>query len=66
MGEGFYKAEQGALLYAPNRVENLLYLLLVEDHVSYTYPVDGWYYFSSEEEATTYFGDLIDPATTEA
>ena len=60
MKTGFYKVELGNLLYAPNFVQNKEYYLLVEDNTSYSYPVDGWYYFTSEEEAIEFFGDQLE------
>jgi hypothetical protein len=57
---GFYKAEGGQLIHAPNKVENLNYVLIVNDYLSYNYPIDGWYYFSSKEEAIEFFGDQLE------
>jgi len=48
---GFYKEENGELLYGPNFVLNKNYELRKETHDQHTYPVDGWYWFDSEEEA---------------
>jgi hypothetical protein len=56
---GFYKVSEGNLLHAPNRLESSSYVMEVADHASYTYPVDGWYYFESEELAREFFGDAI-------
>ena len=52
---GFYKLD-GELLYAPNYVLNADYELYRNQHESYTYPVDGWYWFDSELEAREFFG----------
>lgn len=52
---GFYKLD-GVLLYAPNAVYNADYVLYAADHESYTYPVDGWYWFDTEAEARAFFG----------
>jgi len=52
---GFYKLD-GELLYAPNYVLNANYELYRYQHESYTYPVDGWYWFDSELEAREFFG----------
>lgn len=51
--QGFYKNENGALLYGPNYVLNASYELFKENKEQYVYPVDGWYWFDSEEEART-------------
>ena len=50
---GFYKWDEVAeiLLFGPNFVLNANYELRAESHDQYTYPVDGWYWFDSEEEA---------------
>ena len=48
---GFYKEENGELLYGPNFVLNKNYELRKETHDQHTYPVDGWSWFDSEAEA---------------
>jgi hypothetical protein len=50
---GFYKNDNGELLYGPNFVLNKDYELRAENKDQYTYPVDGWSWFESEEEATS-------------
>lgn len=50
---GFYKEENGELVYGPNFVLNKNFELYKETRDQYTYPVDGWYWFDSEEEALT-------------
>ena len=57
---GFYKLD-GELLYAPNYVLNANYELYKDQHESYTYPVDGWYWFDSELEAREFFNFPIEP-----
>ena len=54
MNPGFYKLD-GDLLYGPNFVLNADYELRKETKDEHTYPIDGWYWFDSEEEARTYF-----------
>lgn len=51
---GFYKLD-GELLYGPNFVLNASYELRKETKDQYSYPVDGWYWFNSEEEARLAF-----------
>jgi hypothetical protein len=51
---GFYKLD-GELLYGQNFVLNANYEMYKETHNDYTYPVDGWYWFASEEEARVFF-----------
>jgi hypothetical protein len=48
---GFYKEENGDLIFGPNFVLNKNYELRKETHEQHTYPVDGWYWFDSETEA---------------
>ena len=51
---GFYKLD-GELLYAPNFVLNKDFELRIEFKDTYEYPVEGWSYFESKEEAKTAF-----------
>lgn len=53
---GFYKNENGQLLYAPNGVISTEYNLEREYKDTYKYPVDGWYWFISEVDAYTFLG----------
>ena len=48
---GFYKNDNGTLLFGPNFVLNANYELRRETHEQHTYPVDGWFWFDSEKEA---------------
>lgn len=57
---GFYKLEESQLLlYAPNTVMfpiSIDHLSLERnEHENYTYPVHGWYWFDTEEEARIFF-----------
>lgn len=56
---GFYKLD-GDLLFAYYSVYSADYELLRENHDTYSYPVDGWYWFDSEEEAKVFF-NLSEP-----
>lgn len=49
--QGFYKNENGILLYSSTTVESATYLLIADNHKEYAYPIDGWYWFYNEEEA---------------
>ena len=51
---GFYKLDAD-LLYGPNFVLNANYELRRETHDQHTYPIDGWSWFDSEEEARLFF-----------
>jgi hypothetical protein len=48
---GFYKREGETLHYAPNYVINKDFELHRETKDQHTYPVDGWSWFDSEEQA---------------
>ena len=47
---GFYKwdEEQQEWLYGPNRITNVNYILERELKDTYTYPVDGWYWYDEQ------------------
>lgn len=51
MTAGFYKKQDGQLLYGSHTVEGNGYVLLAQDKDQYEYPIDGWIWFESEEEA---------------
>jgi hypothetical protein len=56
---GFYKREEEAttLLFAPNAVympDNIS--LLAEQKTEYQYPVNGWSWFDTKEQAYAYYG----------
>ena len=48
---GFYKNDNGALLHGPNYVLNASYELRRENRDQHTYPVGGWFWFDTEQEA---------------
>lgn len=52
---GFYKLD-GELLFGPNFVLKQNYELYRETYAAYTYPVDGWYWFDTGEQAKLFFG----------
>lgn len=56
---GFYKNEDGQLLYGPTTVQLPIschhHGLNRAQHDSYTYPVEGWYWFDTENEARAFF-----------
>lgn len=56
---GFYKLD-GELLYGPNFVLNANYELHRENKDNYQYPIDGWYWCNSKEEAASFF-NYIEP-----
>lgn len=53
---GFYKLDESEdILYASYAVYNKDYTLLKDQKDSFTYPVDGWYWFNTREEAENHF-----------
>lgn len=52
---GFYKLENDDLLYAQNFVESFDYQLNRESRNDYIYPIHGWNWFDSEQEAKTFY-----------
>ena len=56
MKEGFYKNDNGIMLYAPNFVISANYELCKEQHDSHSYPIDGWKWFDDEDAAYLEFG----------
>lgn len=55
---GFYKNDNGELLFGTSRILNANYKLYREFHDQYTYPTDGWYWFDNEAEARAFFNLL--------
>lgn len=51
----FYKFDEGELLIASLGVNNANYQLFPEQQNTYTYPIDGWYWFDTDQEAYTFF-----------
>lgn len=52
---GFYKYEEPSLLYGPNFVLDANFELRKETKNNHEYPIDGWYWFDSREEALEFF-----------
>ena len=52
---GFYKNDNGQLLFGKNYVLSGSYNLYRDQKNNYTYPLGGWYWFESEEEARVQF-----------
>lgn len=52
---GFYKLD-GDVLFGPNFVLNANYELRRETKDQHSYPVDGWIWFDTKEEAYAFFG----------
>jgi hypothetical protein len=54
---GFYKKDETQILFAPNIVEGPNYVLVEADKDSYNYPVDGWVWANSLDDAVLYFAN---------
>ena len=54
-GAGFYKLENAELFYAQNEVMGPEYNLMISEKDSYEYPVFGWSFFESENDARAFF-----------
>jgi hypothetical protein len=56
--DGFFKRQDDFILHGPNFVRGPfgLFDLFREEKDTYEYPVEGWYWFDSEEEACQFFG----------
>ena len=52
----FYKKDNDMVLEAPNFVLNKNYELKKETKDTHIYPIDGWYWFDTIEEAYTFLG----------
>jgi hypothetical protein len=52
---GFYKLDGETVLHGPNFVLNANYELRKETKDNHEYPVDGWYWFDTEEDAYLFF-----------
>jgi len=52
---GFYATLEEKLCYGPNFISTPNFELLKENKDDYQYPMDGWYWFDSEEEARIFF-----------
>ena len=52
----FYKLEDGILPGGSETVIGPLFELYTPDKDTYSYPVDGWYWFADENAARSFFG----------
>ena len=53
---GLYKNDNGVLLFAPNGVTGPSYDLHPSMYAEQIYPIDGWSWFDTEEEARAFYG----------
>lgn len=54
--EGFYKYENGTLAFAQTGIYQPNATYLVSEHTNYAFPIDGWYYCNSFDNALEFFG----------
>jgi hypothetical protein len=59
----FYKKDAGQLLVAPNFVLNAAYELREDSHDLYSYPVDGWYWFTDLDAAMSGLSTVDKPVS---
>jgi hypothetical protein len=59
---GFYRMSEETLFFAPNAVRAPTYDLFRKDKDTYTYPVEGWYWFDTREAARAFFGLPLEPS----
>ena len=52
---GFYKLDNGQVLFVEKYIISAEYQLSIEEKDLYTYPIYGWYWFNSKEEAYSFF-----------
>jgi hypothetical protein len=57
--QGFYKNDNGSLLWSANKVINDNFELLIDQKDTYVYPVEGWIWADTTEEAKSVLG-IID------
>jgi hypothetical protein len=55
----FFKDDAGQLLEAPTTVLTPEHALYSDDRASYTYPIEGWWWFDTEPEARAALGIRI-------
>jgi hypothetical protein len=56
MTAGFYKLEGAVVLYSPTVTVGPGYMLVADERHEYTEPIDGWWWYNSEEEARAALG----------
>jgi hypothetical protein len=59
----FYKRENEQLLTAPNFVYSDTVSLEADSHDQHSYPVDGWYWFDTLDQALAFFAASNDEIT---
>ena len=52
----FYKYQDEQLSFGPYITFPDREMLHIDKYQEYTYPIEGWYYFATEQEAKDFFG----------
>ena len=52
----FYKLDNEEILEAPNGVYTPTNTMTKDNYQEFSYPVEGWYWFDTIEEAYSFFG----------
>ena len=58
----FYKNDNGNLLIGENFVYSPNFSMTKETKDEFDYPIEGWYWFDTEDEAYIFFGLEIEKA----
>ncbi len=60
--QAFYKLQDNTLMHGTS-IEGPAYSLQIENYGQYQYPVDGWRYFATLQEAVQYYGLVTETIT---
>lgn len=60
---GFYKNDDGMILHGPNYVKAGSFNIFRQHKDEYTYPIGGWYWFDSKEDAYNFWNIPIPQET---
>ena len=61
---GFYKNDEGFVLHGHDIVYNSSYILNRDLKDNYNYPIDGWYWFDTIEDAYSFFNIPLQDSTS--
>lgn len=61
---GFYKNDEGFVLHGHDIVCNSNYILNRDLKDDYNYPIDGWYWFDTIEDAYSFFNIPLQDSTS--
>ncbi len=57
---GFYKKDNEQILEGENCIFTPNISMTKETKDDFTYPIEGWYWFDTKEEAYGFFGVIVD------